>query len=552
MKKSILSMLALALMLALACTGVCETLYVDNRETDKVYPERLNLRAEPSKNGAILGLYYTGAQVEAQGVEEDYTKVSIGGMTGYMASEYLITAEEAAARYGADSGFGECRAAQVDLGGLWESALQVRAEADGASQTVATLAHGDTASLIGIVGEQWAYVSVESEGKAVFGYVPLDSLIDVLGCRVMIVASGRADSRIILYDAATDRAKEIMSLKNGTPCMALFGRKEGNWVKVRVGGVTGWIKYTQAANLQTLMAGQARSTVPYYPLVMQTKTDALLCSVMGDRSSPYMTLGADMKVEVLAECGDSVYVRTMEGGAGAYDCGDYGYMALSDLTLSRSEGGAGIAQADDDDLPVVILAEADAGAQMIGAMIPGAQARIVDFTQTDYVKIALGDVTGYVLKTQIRALGEGGETASERIPQRAALLGDASLRAAMDDEAQETAQAAAGERVYMLAVCGDWAYVKAGDTADLGEADGQAGFVKLSSLNAPASTTHLTAHVTEDKINIRDQAGKDGQIIGRARLGERLRVADYGVEWTCVVTPDGKRGYVMTGYLEFE
>ena len=63
MKKSILSMLALALMLALACTGVCETLYVDNRETDKVYPERLNLRAEPSKNGAILGLYYTGAQV---------------------------------------------------------------------------------------------------------------------------------------------------------------------------------------------------------------------------------------------------------------------------------------------------------------------------------------------------------------------------------------------------------------------------------------------------------------------------------------------------------
>ena len=527
MKKSILSMLALALMLALACTGVCETLYVDNRETDKVYPERLNLRAEPSKNGAILGLYYTGAQVEAQGVEEDYTKVSIGGMTGYMASEYLITAEEAAARYGADSGFGECRAAQVDLGGLWESALQVRAEADGASQTVATLAHGDTASLIGIVGEQWAYVSVESEGKAVFGYVPLDSLIDVLGCRVMIVASGRADSRIILYDAATDRAKEIMSLKNGTPCMALFGRKEGNWVKVRVGGVTGWIKYTQAANLQTLMAGQARSTVPYYPLVMQTKTDALLCSVMGDRSSPYMTLGADMKVEVLAECGDSVYVRTMEGGAG-------------------------IAQADDDDLPVVILAEADAGAQMIGAMIPGAQARVVDFTQTDYVKIALGDVTGYVLKTQIRALGEGTETASERIPQRAALLEDATLRAAMDDEAQETAQAAAGERVYMLAVCGDWAYVKAGDTADLGEADGQAGFVKLSSLNAPASTTHLTAHVTEDKINIRDQAGKDGQIIGRVRLGERLRVADYGVEWTCVVTPDGKRGYVMTGYLEFE
>ena len=40
--------------------------------------------------------------------------------------------------------------------------------------------------------------------------------------------------------------------------------------------------------------------------------------------------------------------------------------------------------------------------------------------------------------------------------------------------------------------------------------------------------------------------------IGGARLGERLRVADYGVDWTCVVTPDGKRGYMMTSYLEFE
>ena len=78
------------------------------------------------------------------------------------------------------------------------------------------------------------------------------------------------------------------------------------------------------------------------------------------------------------------------------------------------------------------------------------------------------------------------------------------------------------------------------------------GFVPLASLNAPASTTHLTAHVTEDKINMRDRASKEGNIIGRARLGERLRVADYGVDWTCVVTPDGKRGYMMTSYLEFE
>lgn len=558
MKKSLIALLALMAMLAVACAGVCDSLYVDNRETDRIHPERLNLRAEPSKNGAILGLYYTGAQVEASGTQDDYTKVEIGGVTGYMASEYLITAEEAESRYGKDSGFGQCRAARVDLGGLWESEIDLLEDTDPASKPVCTLRHGDEVRLIGILDESWAYIAAQNGDQEVHGYVRLDTLIDVLGSRVMIVAAGKADSRTILYDAPNNKAKEILSLKNGTPCLALFGRKEGNWVKVRVGGVTGWIKYTQAGNLEPLAEGQARGTVPYYPLVMQTKTDALLFSVQGDKGRPYMTLGADMKVEVLAETKDSVYVRTMDGGAGAYDCGDYGFMALSDLALSRSEGGVGIAQADDDDLPVVLLREADEKAQMLGALIPGAQARIVDFTQTDYVQIALGDVTGYVLKSQIRALGEGSEpatdreSASDRIPQRAAMLSDGVLRSGMAEDAGETARVQKGERVYMLAVCGDWAFVKAGDSPEVSDAQERMGFVRLAELNAPASTTHLTAHVTKDKINMREQASKDSQIIGRARLGERLRVADYGTEWTCVVTPAGKRGYVMNTYLEFE
>ena len=228
MRKWIVSLLAVTLVLALACTGVCETLYVDNQETDKVYPERLNLRTEHSKNGAILGLYYTGAQVEAQGTEGDYTKVTVGGVDGYMASEYLITAEQAVARYGEDSGFGSCRAALVDLCGLWENETDLLEAPDKTSQLLLTLHHGDAVRLVGIYGEQWAYVAVEADGETVLGYTPLESLIDVQGYRVMIVASGKADSRVILYDAPNAKAKEIMSLKNGTPCLALFGRKEGN------------------------------------------------------------------------------------------------------------------------------------------------------------------------------------------------------------------------------------------------------------------------------------------------------------------------------------
>ena len=551
-KKSLISIIALCAMLLFACTGLSETLFVDNRETDKVYPERLNLRAEPSANGAILGLYYTGAQVESLGVEGNYTKVSIGGVTGYMANEYLITAEEAVSRYGEDSGFGTCRQGQVDLGGLWQSKQDLLETTDLQSESLLELHDGDSIEVVGILGEDWAYIAAPGETEKVYGYVPLNTLIDVLPYRVLIVAANKADSRTVLYNAANDRAKEIMSLKNGTPCLALFGRKEGNWVKVRVGGVSGWIKYTQAGNLVSLMDGQARSTVPYYPLVMQTKTDALLCSVCGDTTSTYMTLGEGMKVEVLAELENYVYVRTLEGGAGAYDCGDYGYMALADLSLSQSAGGAGIAQADDGDLPVLLMKEPDAQSDMLGALIAGAQVYIVDFTQTDYVQVKLGDVTGYVLKQQIRALGEGGEMASDRIPQRATLFENASLMSEPSDGSEELASVNQGERVYVLAKFGDWAYVKAGDTADLGQSDERMGFIEISKLNTPASTTHLTAFVNEDKINLRAEGSRDEEIVGRVRLGERLRVADYGTDWSCVVTPDGKRGYVMTSYLEFE
>ena len=211
---------------------------------------------------------------------------------------------------------------------------------------------------------------------------------------------------------------------------------------------------------------------------------------------------------------------------------------------------------DDGDLPGILLAEPQADAEMIGALCAGAQVRITSFTQTDYAQVALGDVTGYLLKDAIRVLSEPDEPVSDRIPQRATALSDLTLRAAPKVEAQEGDEVAAGSRVYMLGRFGDWAFVRAADKPGLdvtGGEDDHTGFVLLSQLDAPASTTYLTAFALTDKVNLRSEASSQtGQIIGKVRLGERLRVADYGTKWTCIVTPDGKRGYVMTQYLTFE
>jgi len=553
MKKTMMILVLVMLSIMTSC-ALGESLFVDNRETDKIYPERLNLRGEPSKSGAILGLYYTGAEVENLGEEnEEYTKVRIGGMTGYMASEFLITREEAVRRYGENSGFGEYRAAQIDLTGMWMKNLPLRSDTDPQAAQIGMLENGAACGLVGVLDE-WAYIAVEMDGVKTLGYVPLDCLTDVGALKVSVIAGKDADSRTILYEAPNNRAKEIMSLKNGTACFTLFGRKEGEWRRVRVGGVSGWIKYTQTNSLFEL-TDQQRSAVPYYPLLMQTKGDALLYSSLDDPNAAYMTLGKDMKVELLAECGEYAYVRTFEGGAGAYDCGDFGFMKLSGLSLAQVGESVGVAQADHDDVPVVLMKMPEPEAEAIGALCPGAQVRIIEYTQTDYVQVALGELRGYIPKDEIRMLTSG-EKASARIPQRATVLEDTLMKNSPSDKTKDGSMIAKGEKVYMLGAFDGWAFVQHAPKPGLdvtGATVDRTGFVKIASLNAPASTTHLTAFVNTDKVNLRSRASStEGQILGKARTGERLRVAEYGKSWSIVVTPKGLRGYIMTKYLDFE
>lgn len=555
MKKILCAFAALMILLSAAACGMSESLFVDNRETDKIYPERLNLRAQPSKNGAILGLYYTGTEVTVLAADSDgYTKVEVGGATGYMATEYLIPENEITARYGENSGFGNGRAAEVDLTGMWMTSVSLLEETDESSSKLAGIESGTRVGLMGVL-DTWAYIRVEADGETKLGYVPLDVLTDVDELKVSIISSGKTDKKTLLYDAPTNKAKPIMTLSNGTACFSLFGRKEGEWRRVRVGGVSGWIKYTQTGNLYAL-GTQMRSVVPYYPLLMQTKSDTLLYRVKGDKTERYMTLGQGMYVELLAESDNYAYVRTSEGGAGAYNCGDFGYIPIADLSLAQTGQSIGVAQADDADLPVIVLNDPEKKDEVIGALCSGAEARITSYTQTDYIQIQLGTLVGYVPKNQIRVLTDAAEPLSDRIPQRATVKAETELRARPEDKAAVSESIAAGTRVYMLGKFGDWAYVRASDTPAFDVNDPSAdhtGFIRLSSLSAPASTTHLTAFVTKDKVNLRSEPNsQSGDIIGKARTGARMRVTDYGNQWTGVVLEDGKRGYIMTEYLQFE
>ena len=586
--------LALLFLVAFAAGACADTLFIDNRETDKTDLMRLNMRTQPSSKSSVIASFYTGAEVtvlenvpvtaptsipETEGMEVPtetevegtnvenpetpvgngntqtnaaYIHVEIGGVQGYMAEKYLITAEEAKARYGDNDWFGKGRDAEIDLTGMWKDNVTMYADTSRNAAAVGTVSTGEKIHLIGLFGN-YAYVCRDTEQGKQFGYLPLDVVTETGDQKVYIISTASSEQRIMLYESPSLKSRSSMSLSNGTTCFMLFGRGEGEWRRIRVGGVSGWV-LPNRKNTIVALGSSPRSSIPYYPLVMETKTDALLYSTKGDKAEAYMTLGTQMRVEVLGESADFLYVRTLIGGAGAYNKGDYGYMALSDLTLSVSNSSMGVAQMDDLDMPVVVYSEPDNGSRILGALCGGAQVRLMDYTQTDFVRIGLNDLTGYVEKNSVRILTMDTDVLSDRIAQR----GTAKQTVALLDEPSrnsgESGSVEAGARVYMLGKFGDWMYVNAESTPNLNVTTQteQTGFVHISELSAPASTTHLTATVTTDKVNLRSIGDKTGDIIGRVRLGELLRVTDYGNQWTCVVTGEGKRGYIMTEYLDFD
>lgn len=594
MRKVAICLMLLFLAL-LTVSAYADTLFIDNQEKDKTDLMRLNMRTQPSSGSSVIASYYTGAEVtvlestpaaaatsepetapevteeaagsDVEGTTEEnpetpaengkkadvaYVHVEIGGVQGYMSEKYLITADEARARYGENSWFGNCRDAEVDLTGMWKDNVTMVSSTGKNAVAVGTIATGEAVHMVGIVGN-WAYVRKDAKEGNVFGYVPLDVVTETGSQKVYIISTNSPEQRMALYESPSVKSKSSMSLSNGTTCFMLFGRGEGEWRRIRVGSVSGWVLPSKKSTIVALGASP-RSSIPYYPLVMETKSDALLYSAKGNKNEAYMTLGSQMRVEVLGESSDFLYVRTLIGGAGAYNKGDYGYIALSDLTLSISNSSMGVVQVDDQDMPVVVYHEPDTGSRILGALCGGSQVRLMDYTQTDFVRIGLNDLTGYVRKDSVRILTQETDALSDRIAQRGTAKQNIKLSDEPSRDSGEGAAVEAGTRMYMLGKFGDWMFVNADTTPNLNVTvqNEQTGFVHITDLSAPASTTHLTATVRTDKVNLRSDPDKTGDIIGRVRLGELLRVTDYGNQWTCVVTGEGKRGYIMTEYLDFD
>ena len=550
MKRKSLAGLAL-LMTALCLSASAEIRYVDNHDQEKETPERLNLRSTASTSSQLLGSYYTGTAVEVseEEAQDGFVKVEVGGLTGYMSENYLVSEADYKAAYGDEA---KGRAAEISLTGLWIAEEPLLDAPRSTASRLAGLTDRTEVRALGL-SNGYAYITAPTEDGEATGYVRLLTLAETGDAKAAVIIGDETTDGVELRTQPNAKSESVMTVQNGATGIVLFGRS-GSWVHVRIGLASGWVA-NASENLVSLK-GAPRSSVPFYPPLMQTAAETLLYRVPGDKAQAYMTLDNGMKVEVLGMKDSYAYVRTYEGGAGAYESGDFGYVEASSLTATDSAmNTVAVAQADDGDMPVLLYTTPDKSGRLIGALVPGAQVRMQSYTQTDYVQLALGDMTVYAQKKNIRLITTGNTAASDRIPQRAVVRNAAKLLTEPAADAADCGTVEEGSRVYMLAKCGDWAFVNAGGSSTLNPADSKEdklGFVQVSCLSAPAGTTHLVAAVTTDKVNMREKADKGSDIVEKARLAEVLRVADYGSTWSCVVKENGTRGYIMTKYLQFQ
>lgn len=161
MKKWLIALVLLILCLQAAMAA--ETACIDGGTADRVH-----LRQSPSEEASSLGLYFTGAPVERLAdLSGGWSRVRIGTQTGYVRTQYLTAAAEAAFP------------ARV-VNNPTSDWVNLRSGASFDDAPVGRLNNGDILRLIGETASGWSYV----EADDLHGYVVTEFLAqwqDTLG-----------------------------------------------------------------------------------------------------------------------------------------------------------------------------------------------------------------------------------------------------------------------------------------------------------------------------------------------------------------------------------
>jgi len=219
---------AFALALAMPLSSMAETHKV-------VKGGLLNLRQEPSLNAKVIRQYPTGTWMTVLSEDGEWSKVEVGGNTGYVMSKYLSDSSSSSTLYvSTNTGRG----------------LNLRDEPSLEGNIITSFKPG-TAVTVLVRGQSWHKVSVGDQ----VGYMSAQYLSGSNSSssqKVGTVKNPGANQVLLLRETASTDARVLGYFRNGTQ-VTILG-ESGNFYKVSVGGKNGYMmkKYISVSSSSAL------------------------------------------------------------------------------------------------------------------------------------------------------------------------------------------------------------------------------------------------------------------------------------------------------------
>lgn len=244
--KRCLRIAALALALALPLSGLAETYSV-------VKGGMLNLRKEASLESSVLGQYPTGTWMTVLETEDGWSKVEVGGKTGYVVSKYLTDATANSKVYvRTNTGAGLNLRTQPSLTGDIITSFKTGTE-------VNVLARGNGWYRVSVGGQEGymnsRYLTAsQSTGSSTTTGYPKQG----------IVSNPGANQVLLLRETASTDARVIGYYHNGVE-VKLVG-ESGSFYKVTVDGKDG---YMMKKFIRLASASAGTSALPEAPFAAE-------------------------------------------------------------------------------------------------------------------------------------------------------------------------------------------------------------------------------------------------------------------------------------------
>jgi mannosyl-glycoprotein endo-beta-N-acetylglucosaminidase len=244
LKKTTLIILALTMLSGCAfAAGSGDTMYVTPPSG-----YNLNMRAAPSYDATIIASYKPGTEVNVISDLGEFIKVSAGFVVGYMASEYLTASQPSSGNLGSSGNSSSSGSSGGAIGTAYVSnpksnqRLNLRKQPSTNSGVLGSYSNGTPVVVYENLGE-WLSVSISgTRGYVMANYVSFGaagSAQTSTSSGTLTVFNPNGGGYVNQRSGAGYNYRILQQIAAGTRVTRLAS--QGEWIKVTVNGVTGWM-----------------------------------------------------------------------------------------------------------------------------------------------------------------------------------------------------------------------------------------------------------------------------------------------------------------------